>query len=218
MSAEAMRRGEAVLALLRRLRRRPVLPHPSGEESDAELRSRIDAPGQAAALTDEQYSSLLRSERVAWKSVLAFVTQEADGSATRAFWIDPLRLTCSGCLLDEADIETLAPFFGLPGRSSARREGAPPAQVTNVGELECGTRFLLPDGRQGEVDERYAADLGCVAVRLDPDSEHPSRLLIMPETPVYPLADVPERFSARANRRRGKLRLLSLQPGETKTE
>ena len=47
---------------------------------------------------------------VAWKSVLAFLTQDEDGSATRTFWIDPLRLTCFGCLLDDADID-LAPIL-----------------------------------------------------------------------------------------------------------
>lgn len=218
---DAMRRGEAVLALLKRLRRRPVLPHPPGEESDAALRARIDTPNHAASLGEEQYTALLRGERVAWKSVLAFLTQDERGSETRAFWIDPLRLTCFGCLLDETDIETLAPLFGLTERlssSSQPRDITHPAQARRVGELESGARFLLPDGRPGEVDELYAADLGCIAIRLDPDSERPSRLLVVPETPVLPLSDVPGRAAARVNRQRGKLRLLSPEPGGTEGE
>lgn len=218
---EAMKRGEAVLALLRRLRRRPVVPPPPSSETQEALFARIDRPGHAAALDEEQYTSILRIRQVAWKSVLAFLTQNEDSSATRAFWIDPLRLTCFGCQLDDDDIETLAPFFGLTGpqsRSSLPHDLDRPAQPTRVGELECGARFLLPDGRPGEVDERFAADLGCVSVRLDPDSERPSRLLIVPETPVHPLADVPKRAGPRTNRRRGKLRLLSPECGPPKTE
>jgi hypothetical protein len=206
----SVRRGEAVLALLRRLRRRPLVPRPGTSESPEELYSRVDSPGHAAQLGEEQYTTVLRSARVAWKSVLAFITQEPDGSLTRAFWIDPLRLTCFGCLLDEEDIAALAPLFGLDHASTRPL----PAEidvariVRRVDAFEVGGRFLLPDGRVGEVAERYAADMGMVSVCLDPDSVSPSWLLLGPETPVYPAEEEPTRTPARAARKRGKLRLM----------
>lgn len=207
---KAVRRGEAVLALLRRLRRRPLVPRPPTAESPRELHARVDRPGHAALLGEDQYTLVLRSDRVAWKSVLAFITQEPDGSSTRAFWIDPLRLTCFGCLLDEQDLEALGPLFGLDRGSTRPR----PAEidvariVRRVDALEVGGRFLLPDGRVGEVTERYAADMGMVAVCLDPETESPTWLLLGPETPVYLAEEGPSRTPARAERKRGKLRLM----------
>ena len=110
---DAVRRGEAFLALLRRLRERPLLPVPGAPESEAELYARVDRPGRAALLSEDQYTLILRSSRVAWRSVLAFITQEPDGSSTRTFWIDPHRLTRFGCLLSEEDIDVAGPLFGL---------------------------------------------------------------------------------------------------------
>ena len=193
--------------MLRRLRGRPLVPVPSPSEPEAELFARVDRPGHAAVLGEDQYALILRSGRVAWKSVLAFITQEPDGSSTRAFWIDPLRRTCLGCLLDEGDIEALSPFFG-PDRGPTR---TPPAEidvggfVRRVDVLEVGRRFFLPDGTIGEVAERFAADMGSVSIWLDPDSERPTSSLLGPATPVYPVEEEPREPSPRPARNRGKL-------------
>src|SRR4051812_13556863 len=176
----ARQRGEVVLALLRRLRRRPVIACPSDPESTEQLFRRLDAPGHAAGLDDERYATILRTGPVAWKSVLAFLTQTPDGSTTRAFWMDPLRLTSFGCRLDHEDLETLAPLFGFNTPLSV----GPAARIDHarlelsLRELDVGARFRLQDGRLGEISERYPSDVGRIAVCIDPDSAGASRILL----------------------------------------
>lgn len=205
----AIKRGEAVLTLLRRLRRRPILPRPEGEEAEGELRARIDTPGHAAALDEEQYNSILRGDRVAWKSVLAFLTQDPDGAATRAYWIDPLRLTSYGCLLDADDLEALAPLFGLAAQISASR--AVPLDQDRIElslyELDIGAHFRLIDGRIGEVLERYGPIPGRITVRMEPGTEDATVVALPDCTVVRPATEEEARGSARAIRRRGRLTL-----------
>ena len=207
---DAVRRGEAFLALLRRLRERPLLPVPGSPESEAELYARVDRPGHAALLSEDQYTLILRSSRVAWRSILAFITQEPDGSSTRTFWIDPHRLTRFGCLLSEEDIDVAGPLFGLD-RASTRpcfAEIDLIKIVCRLDSLEVGSRFVLPDGQAGEVTERFALDMAMVSVCLDPDSVLPFARLLAPGTPVYPIEEPEPRRSERTAAKRAKLRLV----------
>jgi hypothetical protein len=211
----AYRRGEAALALLGRLRRRPVLRLPAEPEPPEALYARIDTPGHAAALGDDQYNAILNGDAVAWKSVLAFLTQDEAGETTRAFWIDPLRLRCFGCRLDRDDLEVLSPFFGPePRPARGASEAGDAVQIDHerlelkLGELEPGARFRLADGKLGEVAERFASDHCLVSAYLDPDCGEPTPILLGPETTVFPARDDVPRVVCRAIRRRGKLRLV----------
>lgn len=152
MGPAAIERGEAVLALLRRLRTRPVVPSPERPETHEELFARIDAPRQAAAMTEERYAELLSGPDVRWKSVLAFLTQDEDGAVTRAFWIDPLRLRCFGCRLVDEDLDVLAPFFGIDKPTTPAEPPEGSSQVFHSASRLLAAMELVRDECAGRSD------------------------------------------------------------------
>src|SRR3954469_22347250 len=104
-------REEAVGALLRGLRARPVIPRPAGAvaESHDRLLARIDTPGCAAVLGEDQLAALERGASLVWRGVLSFIAQADTPAALRVFWLDPFRFAILGCRLAEGEARLIMP-------------------------------------------------------------------------------------------------------------
>jgi hypothetical protein len=186
-------RQEVVAVLFHGLRSRPVVPRPAGGTAEGydRLLARIDTPGHAAVLGEDQYRALYRGAPVVWRGVLSFIARAGTPAAFRAFWLDPTRFVMLGCRLAEGEARLIMPALdGVaysaaavtqcePGLSSDHyREGGAQAMARSS---RAGGASLGPATRQEQVSispprgsERTARAPECHrSVSLSPDGRLP---------------------------------------------
>jgi hypothetical protein len=181
-------------AFLPRVKRRPVLAHPSGPEDLRALLRRVDTPGYAAAVTEGQADQVLKRGhvvpvRVSSSPALPFCAFSVDPTVNgvRMVWQEDDQGGIRAMRLYPLEVDQLATLF--PGEEVLRRLRHP-EHVAGYGafrldDLVRGEVFLTAGGDVGQVAGKRSRDSGQVEVLLDAGTIHARTVLWDAPTRVF---------------------------------
>jgi len=172
---------------LNRIKERPVLALPPEPEELPTLLRRIDAPGQAAAITGAQYFGFIARGNVIVRLPLHAFTLDREGWGMRLFWIEFRERGCRAMRLFPEQVEQCAQVF-RPPELLRRFETADAGNVfgpLRLRDLSPGEPFIAGPRQLGQVAREQREERACVAVWLDLGTLDTRKALWPGETPVF---------------------------------